>query len=268
MGVCASASAYGPQGRGENEHPCVPRDTIASSVDGKGFPAAIMRLLLIEDHRDIAANIAEFYEVRGASVHHEVDGAAGLRRALAEPFDAIVLDLMLPGLDGLTLCRQLRQAGRTRVPVLMLTAKDLLEDKIEGFEAGADDYLVKPFSLAELDVRLKALVRRASVPQTPRVLTVADLSFDLDTLEATRGGEAVKLNPTTRRILMLLMQNSPRVVTRAELERELWGDQPPQGDYLRAHMHALRSAIDKNFPVKLLHTIHGTGYRLAADPTR
>lgn len=227
-----------------------------------------MRLLLIEDHRDIAANISEFFEARGTSVDHELDGNAGLRKALEASYDAIVLDLMLPGLDGLSLCRQLRHAGRTRVPVLMLTAKDLLEDKIEGFEAGADDYLVKPFSLAELDVRLKALVRRASVPQASRVLTLADLSFDLDTLEAHRGGELLKLTPTTRRILMLLMQNMPRVVTRAELERELWGDEPPQGDFLRAHMHALRTAMDKNFSVKLLHTIHGTGYRLSADPAR
>lgn len=227
-----------------------------------------MRLLLIEDHRDIAANISEFFEARGTSVDHAIDGDTGLRKALAESYDAIVLDLMLPGLDGLSLCRQLRQAGRTRVPVLMLTAKDLIEDKVEGFEAGADDYLVKPFSLAELDVRLKALVRRASVPQTSRVLMVADLSFDLDTLEAHRGGELLKLTPTTRRILMLLLQNMPRVVTRAELERELWGDEPPQGDFLRAHMHALRTAIDKNYSVKLLHTIHGTGYRLSADPVR
>jgi DNA-binding response OmpR family regulator len=227
-----------------------------------------MRLLLIEDHRDIAANISEFFEARGTSIDHEIEGHAGLRKALETSYDAIVLDLMLPGLDGLSLCRQLRHAGRTRVPVLMLTAKDLLEDKIEGFEAGADDYLVKPFSLAELDVRLKALVRRASVPQAPRVLTLADLSFDLDTLEAHRGGELLKLTPTTRRILMLLMQNMPRVVTRAELERELWGDEPPQGDFLRAHMHALRTAMDKNFSVKLLHTIHGTGYRLSADPVR
>ncbi len=227
-----------------------------------------MRLLLIEDHRDIAANISEFFEARGTTVDHEIDGASGLRKALEESYDAIVLDLMLPGLDGLSLCRQLRHAGRTRVPVLMLTAKDLLEDKIEGFEAGADDYLVKPFSLAELEVRIKALVRRASVPQTPRVLTIGDLRFDVDTLEAHRGNELLKLTPTTRRILMLLMQKAPRVVTRAELERELWGDQPPQGDFLRAHMHALRTAIDKNFPVKLLHTIHGTGYRLSADPAR
>jgi DNA-binding response OmpR family regulator len=227
-----------------------------------------MRLLLIEDHLDIAANISEYFEARGIHIAHETEGVAGLQKALAEPFDAIVLDLMLPGLDGLALCRQLRQAGRTRVPVLMLTAKDLLEDKIEGFEAGADDYLVKPFSLIELDARLKALMRRANVPQAPRVISVDDLSFDLDTLEAQRGGEPVKLNPTTRRLLMLLIQNTHRVVTRAELERELWGDQPPQGDFLRAHMHALRAAIDKNFSLKLLHTIHGTGYRLTADPVR
>jgi DNA-binding response OmpR family regulator len=227
-----------------------------------------MHLLLIEDHRDIAANIAEYFEARGDTVEHAIEGLQGLQLALGNPYDAIVLDLMLPGLDGLSLCRNLRQAGRTRVPVLMLTAKDLLEDKIEGFDAGADDYLVKPFSLAELDVRLKALVRRAAPIDLPRVLMVGDLRFDLDTLEAERGGERVKLNPTTRRILIVLMQNSHRVVPRAELEHELWGDRPPEGDFLRAHMHALRTAIDKNFPDKLLHTVHGTGYRLSADPVR
>lgn len=227
-----------------------------------------MQLLLIEDHKDIAANIAEYFAARGDVVTHAQDGPGGLQMALDNPYDAIVLDLMLPGLDGLSLCRSLRQAGRTRVPVLMLTAKDLLADKIEGFEAGADDYLVKPFSLTELDARLKALVRRANPPDTPRVLSVGDLKFDLNTLEAERGGERVKLNPTTRRILIVLMQNSNRVVTRAELEHELWGDRAPEGDFLRAHMHALRTAIDKNFQVKLLHTIHGTGYRLSPDPAR
>ncbi|HEX7114071.1 MAG TPA: response regulator transcription factor [Steroidobacter sp.] len=227
-----------------------------------------MNLLLIEDHADIAANIAEYFEARGDTVEAIADGEEGLRRALTQPYDAIVLDLMLPRLDGLTLCRQLRQAGRTQVPVLMLTAKDLLADKIQGFEAGADDYLVKPFSLAELDARLKALVRRARMPQASRILSVGDLTFDLDTLEAERAGERIKLNPTTRRLLLVLMQNSHRVVTRVELERELWGEEPPQGDFLRAHMHALRAAIDKQFPVKLLHTIHGVGYRLSAEPPR
>ncbi|HEU4655311.1 MAG TPA: response regulator transcription factor [Steroidobacteraceae bacterium] len=228
-----------------------------------------MHLLLIEDHQDLADNVCEFFAARGDSVDHENNGVKGLERAIGNTFDAIILDIMLPGLDGLSICRQLRQAGHTRVPVLMLTAKDLITDKIEGFEAGADDYLVKPFSLAELDARLKALVRRASVaPPTHRWLQVGDLKFDLDTLEAEREGERIKLNPTTRRLLMVLMQNSNRVVTRAELERELWGDHPPQGDFLRAHMHALRAAIDKNYSLKLLHTIHGTGYRLSADPAR
>jgi DNA-binding response OmpR family regulator len=227
-----------------------------------------MRLLLIEDHKDLAENVAEYFEARGDVVEYAADGDIGLEAALRDSYDVIVLDLMLPGLDGLSLCRQLRQAGHTRVPVLMLTAKDLLQDKIEGFEAGADDYLVKPFSLAELDARIKALVRRANPPQASRALVVGDLRFDLNTLEAERQGEKIKLNPTTRRILTILMQNSHRVVTRVELERELWGDRPPEGDFLRAHMHALRTAIDKNFSDKLLHTIHGTGYRLSADPVR
>ena len=227
-----------------------------------------MHLLLIEDHHDIAANIAEYFEARGDVVAHASDGEQGLPMALETAFDAVILDLMLPGMDGLSVCRSLRQAGRTQVPILMLTAKDLLTDKIEGFEAGADDYLVKPFSLAELEVRLKALMRRASPPEMPRVLSVGDLRFDLNTLEADRGGVAIKLNPTTRRILIVLMQNTNRVVTRAELERELWGDRAPEGDFLRAHMHALRTAIDKNFADKLLHTIHGTGYRLTQDALR
>jgi DNA-binding response OmpR family regulator len=228
-----------------------------------------MHVLLIEDHQDLADNVCEFFGARGDQVAHESDGVSGLQRATGDSFDAIVLDIMLPGLDGLSLCRQLRHAGHTHVPILMLTAKDLITDKIEGFEAGADDYLVKPFSLAELDIRLKALIRRARVAvPASRWLQVGDLKFDLDTLEAERDGERIKLNPTTRRLLMVLMQHSNRVVTRAELERELWGDHPPQGDFLRAHMHALRAAIDKNYSVKLLHTIHGTGYRLSADPAR
>lgn len=227
-----------------------------------------MQLLLVEDHHDIAANIAEYFAARGDAVAHTDDGKVGLQMALDNSYDAVILDLMLPGMDGLSLCRNLRRAGRGRLPILMLTAKDLLEDKIGGFGAGADDYLVKPFSLVELEVRLKALVRRASPVETPRVLTVGDLKFDLDTLEAERSGNAIKLNPTTRRILVILMQNANRVVTRAELERELWGERPPEGDFLRAHMHALRSAIDRNFEIKLLHTIHGTGYRLSTDPLR
>jgi DNA-binding response OmpR family regulator len=227
-----------------------------------------MKLLLIEDHYDLAANIAEYFEARGHEIAHALDGESGLAMAQQAAYDAVVLDLMLPGIDGIQVCRELRRSRGERIPILMLTAKDLIADKVEGFEAGADDYLVKPFSLAELEVRLKALTRRARPPEERRTLTVGNLKFDLDTLEAERAGTPIKLNPTTRRILVMLMQNANRVVTRAELEKELWGDSPPQGDFLRAHMHALRAAIDKNFPNKLLHTVHGIGYRIAVEEPR
>jgi DNA-binding response OmpR family regulator len=224
-----------------------------------------MRILLIEDHQDIAANIAEYFGAKGDVVDHSYDGHRGLQLASSSPYDVIVLDLMLPGMDGLAVCRKLRGEARIQTPVLILTAKDLLTNKVEGFEAGADDYLVKPFSLVELGVRLKALVRRSARPAEGVVLTVGGLRFDLDTLVAERDGEPIKLNPTTRRLLTVLMQNAHRVVTKSELERELWGNDPPEGDVLRAHMHALRTAVDKGFDRKLLHTVHGTGYRLAVD---
>ena len=223
-----------------------------------------MHLLLVEDHKDIAENIKEYFVARGSHVEHAADGLSGLKLALSGNFDAIVLDVMLPQLDGLAVCRRLRSAGGLRTPVLMLTAKDLLSNKVAGFESGADDYLVKPFSLIELEARLKALVRRAQSSGS-RVLNVGGLKFDLDTLEAEREGQRLKLNPTTRRILAVLIQNPHRVVTRAELEQELWGDERPEGDVLRAHMHALRTAIDKGFAQRLLHTIHGIGYRLSVD---
>ncbi|MET0986877.1 MAG: response regulator transcription factor [Steroidobacteraceae bacterium] len=223
-----------------------------------------MRLLLVEDHKDIAENIKEYFIARGAQIEHAADGLAGLKLALGGHYDVIVLDVMLPGLDGLAVCRRLRSAGGLRTPVLMLTAKDLLSNKVAGFEAGADDYLVKPFSLVELEARLKALVRRSQSAGS-RVLNIGGLKFDLDTMEGEREGQRLKLNPTTRRILAVLIQNPHRVVTRAELEHELWGDEPPEGDVLRAHMHALRTAIDKGFPQRLLHTIHGVGYRLSVD---
>jgi DNA-binding response OmpR family regulator len=224
-----------------------------------------MRILLIEDHRDIAANIAEYCEAKGDSVRIATDGIVGLNLALEGDYDVIVLDLMLPGLDGLSVCQHLRATPGMQTPVLMLTAKDLLDDKIAGFDAGADDYLIKPFSLVELAARLKALARRqgTSTLPTQRSLNIADLHFDVDTLQATRAGQPIKLNPSTRRILNVLMQNTHRVVTREELEKELWGASAPGADILRAHVHALRTAVDKGFDEKLVHTIHGTGYRIA-----
>lgn len=222
-----------------------------------------LRLLVVEDHRDLAANISDYLGTAGHAVKLTYDGAAGLKVALSEEFDALVLDLMLPRMGGLEICQRLRSAGK-QVPVLMLTALDSVPDKVRGFETGADDYLVKPFALAELKVRLEALARRGGGnPGTG--LQVADLRYDTVGLHATRGGVAIALNPSTRKILELLMRQTHRVVTRPELKQALWGEAPPDDEVLRAHMHALRQAVDKPFEKHLLRTVHGVGYRLA-DP--
>lgn len=220
-----------------------------------------MNLLIVEDNLDIAANLGDYLEARGHTVDFAAEGVGGLALALAQDYDAIILDVRLPRLDGLALCRQLRTAGRRRVPVLMLTARDTLDDKLLGFEAGADDYLVKPFALQEVVARLKALARRGRDEED--VLQLADLRLDLGTLTVTRAGQVIRLNPLALKLLTLLLRAAPNVVTRRELEQALWHDDPPDSDALRSHLYALRQAIDKPFAQPLLHTVHGIGYRLS-----
>lgn len=222
-----------------------------------------MRILVIEDNNDIAANLGDYLEDRGHVVDFAADGVTGLHLAVVHDFDAIVLDLNLPGMDGLEVCRKLRTDARKQTPVLMLTARDALEQKIAGFESGADDYLLKPFALQEVEVRLAALQRRGK-PPAPRQLKVADLEFNLDTLEVFRGGRSITLNPTALRILQCLMEASPSVVTRQDLETRVWGEELPDSDSLRVHIHSLRAAIDKPFPTTLIQTRHGIGYRLVS----
>lgn len=226
-----------------------------------------MHLLLIEDNPDLVANISDFLEGRGHSLDIAYNGFAGLGFALENDYDAVILDLMLPGLDGLELCARLRAAGRT-TPVLMLTARDSLEDKLEGFASGADDYLVKPFALQELEARLHALLRRGqgrgAVVQR---LQVGDLVLDLATRRATRGGQLLELPPIPMKLLELLMRRSPSIVSRSDMERAVWGDEPPDSDALRTHLHQLRQVIDKPFARPMLHTVRGFGYRLADDET-
>jgi DNA-binding response OmpR family regulator len=232
-----------------------------------------MRLLIVEDHLDIAENIGDYFEPKGHVLDYAADGATALRLALTHEYDVIVLDLMLPLLDGIEVCRRLRQEGAKDTPVLMLTVRDQLENKIAGFDAGADDYLVKPFALKELEARLTALHRRGSGRVASRTMKIADLEYDPATEVARRAGQRLELNPSMRTLLRVLIGNSHRVVRRRELEEALWGDSPPDGNVLRAHIYSLRSAIDKPFERKLLHTVHGIGYRLAdldapAGPTR
>ncbi|MBN4059921.1 MAG: DNA-binding response regulator [SAR86 cluster bacterium] len=224
-----------------------------------------MKILIIEDNKDIAANIADYFEPLGHTLDFAADGLTGLHLAVTQRFDVIVLDLMLPGMDGITLCQKLRQEGKMNTPVIMLTARDQLDDKLMGFQVGADDYLVKPFSLKELEVRVQALFKRSQTSAVDRNLNVADLQYNPDTLETYRLNQKLELNPIQRRLLDILMQNSGRVVSREELERHIWGDILPDNDVLRTHIYSLRSIIDKPFTKKLLHTIHGAGYRLYDD---
>ncbi len=221
-----------------------------------------MRILVIEDNRDIAANLGDYLEDRGHTVDFAADGVTGLHLAVVNDFDAIVLDLNLPGMDGLEVCRKLRQDARKQTPVLMLTARDALEQKLAGFESGADDYLVKPFALQEVEARL-AVIQRRGKGASPRVLKVGDLEYNLDTLEVIRQGRSINLNPTALKILQCLMEASPAVVTRQDLETRVWGEELPDSDSLRVHIHGLRAALDKPFDRPLIHTRHGIGYRLA-----
>lgn len=223
-----------------------------------------MKILLIEDNRDLALNLFDYFESKGHTMDLAGDGISGLHFAATNPYDVLILDLMLPGIDGLTLCRKLREAGK-QTPVLMLTARDSLEDKIAGLEAGADDYVVKPFALREVELRLHALLRRVQARGQSTAHQVGGLSFDPATLRVTRDARPVELPPIPLKILEILMRQSPRVVPRAELEDAIWGDSPPDSDALRAHLHILRSAVDRPGERPLVRTIRGIGYQIADD---
>jgi len=221
-----------------------------------------MRILVIEDNRDILANVLDYLQLKGFTVDCAQDGLSGLHLASTGHYDLIVLDIMLPGIDGYQVCKRLREDARNEVPILMLTARDALDDRLQGLRAGADDYLIKPFALSELVARIEAILRRSQGSRSLQ-LKVADLLYDLDTLAVSRAGQPLKLNPIGLKILAVLMQKSPAVVRREALEEALWGDDCPDSDSLRSHIHQLRQALDKPFATALLHTLHGVGYRLA-----
>lgn len=220
-----------------------------------------MRILLIEDDAVLGAAVRD--QIAGDG--HSVDWVQRLDAAdtaiAGVPYDLVLLDLMLPDGRGLPFLRRLRARGEA-TPVIILTALDQVSDRIEGLNAGADDYLVKPFALSELAARIEAVLRR-SLGGGKRSLQVGELSYDLDTLEVTRSGRPLKLNPVGLKLLALLMQKSPHVVRREVLEEALWGDDCPDSDSLRSHVHQLRQVIDKPFDRALLHNVHGVGYRLA-----
>lgn len=222
-----------------------------------------LSILIIEDNAQLAANLYDYLQACGHTLDAAPDGVSGLHLASANDYDAILLDWNLPRMDGLTLLRKLRNESRKKVPVIMLTARDQLADKMDGFESGLDDYLVKPVALPEIEIRLRSLIFRLKQCAAPDdVLQVSDLHFHLKTLEVRRGERKVVLSKTGRRLLELLMRESPRVVTRARLEQAAWGDATPGTDLLRSHMHLLRKALEQDEEKAILHTVPGSGYRL------
>jgi len=224
-----------------------------------------MKILVIEDDADIASNIGQYFEDKGHRLDFAYSGNQGLDLATSQRFDLIILDLMLPGKDGISVCKEFRERSDHDTPILMLTARDTLDDKVSGFEAGADDYLVKPFSLRELEVRVQALTRRGQSKSAAKVIKVDDLELNRDTLQVTRENQSIRLKPKAFKILEYLMQHANRVISRQELIDHIWSDDPPDGDPLRVHIHSLRQKIDKPFNNELIHTIHGVGYRIGND---
>jgi len=234
-------------------------------------------VLLVEDHQDIAELVYDYMEGEGYELDYAPDGEVGINLCAQNEYDAIILDLMLPRKDGLSVCRELRDKMGKTTPVLMLTARDTLEDKLKGFEIGADDYLVKPFEIQELEARVRVLIKRGHAsPSTTDSLQVGGIEFDQQSLVVTRDGgiefdqqslvvtrdgQELVLSPIGFKLLKILMERSPSVVSRQDIEREIWGDMLPDSDTLRSHMYNLRKVIDKPFDSAYLQTLPGIGYR-------
>lgn len=223
-----------------------------------------MKLLLVEDHQDIAGVIFDFFEIKGYTLDYTSDGKQGYELAKNEYYDLIILDVMLPRMDGFTVCKSLREEG-IDTPILMLTARDTREDTLEGFDQGADDYLVKPFDLEILEARIKALLRRKSGMQATSKLKFEQLELDITSHTLVRQGLEFSLNPTQFTIMKQLMLNAPKIVQKEAIIQALWGDDEPEKDVLRSHMYQLRNLIDKPFKHAYIKTVPKVGYQLVSE---
>src|SRR5512139_911362 len=222
----------------------------------------LMRILLIEDDQKIASFVIKGLKAAGYAVDRASDGEEGLHLALTEPYDAAIVDIMLPGLDGLTVIERMRK-GRVNTPVIILSAKGSVDDRVKGLQRGGDDYLTKPFAFSELLARVQALLRRASRASEPTRLTVGDLSIDLLTREVVRGGKRIELQPLEFSLLEYLMRNPGRVVSKTMIMEHVWDyNFDPQTNVVEVRISRLRDKIDRGFDRKLIHTIRGVGYVL------
>lgn len=221
-----------------------------------------MRLLLVEDDLQIASFIMKGLKQAGFVIDHAIDGEDGLHMALNEPYDAAIIDIMLPKLDGLTLIEELRRK-KVDTPVIILSAKRSIDDRVKGLQTGSDDYLTKPFSFSELLARVQALIRRATRATEPTRLSVGDLSIELLKHEIIRAGKKIDLQPREFSLLEYLMRNTGRVVSKTMILEHVWDyDFDPQTDVVDVLVCRLRSKVDRDFDEKMIHTIRGVGYVL------
>ncbi|GAB4563072.1 MAG: response regulator transcription factor [Anaerolineales bacterium] len=224
-----------------------------------------MRILVVEDERKISAYLKRGLEEQGYAVDTAFSGREALDYADGAPYDLIILDILLPEMDGLSVCRELRQRGN-RTPILMLTARDSIDDRVNGLDAGADDYLVKPFALKELLARLRALTRRSSDQPKSPLLQVADLSLDTLTRRVKRGDKLIELTAKEYAVLECLMREPDRVLTRTQIADHVWNyDVYNQSNVVDVYIKNLRRKIDDGFALKLIHTVRGAGYRISAE---
>jgi DNA-binding response OmpR family regulator len=227
-----------------------------------------MRILVIEDEKRVADLVKRELEDQDYSVELAFDGNAGKSLALQNAYDVIIMDIVLPGIDGITLCKQLRQV-KPDIPLIMLTALGAIDDKVEGLDAGADDYLVKPIDFRELHARLRSLTKRQGKlsSQPPPILKIADLELNPSTFVVTRGGIEINLSPKEFKLLHYMMQNSGRVLSRAEIAEKVWETTFDTGtNFIDVYINYLRKKIDKDQPVKLIHTRSGIGFIFKEGP--
>ncbi len=222
-----------------------------------------MLVLVIEDHRLLAETVMDFLNLENIHTDYAADGRRGLALATAQHYDAIVLDVNLPGMDGYEVATQIRAQGHD-TPIVMLTARDALEDKLEGFARGADDYLVKPFAPPELLARITALVKRQRGEIANKRLVLGSITLDPAQRQVWRNEQIVELSPTGFRILRILMRESPAIVARDSIESELWGDDVPDSDVLRSHVYNLRKVLDHPYEQAAIRTVKGAGFRFVA----
>jgi len=218
-----------------------------------------INVLLVEDNLDLSTSISDYLELENIQCDFAYNGLSGLQLVKQQSYDVILLDINLPRMDGLEVCQQLRLAG-IDIPILMLTARDTLEDKLAGFRVGTDDYLVKPFAMEELVVRIRVLANRKS--GQIQKLQVADLIMDFQRHEVKRAQQSISITPIGWILLDALMRTSPAILTRAQLQQAVWSDEPPDSNSLKVHLFKLRQQVDKPFKTNLIHTIAGLGYTL------